>query len=142
MGGSALAVWPRRIPSVGADGLFERDNLGTLNANGLMNWHLNGFPPDGSRKPLRYEGEQVPVLATRFERLFGLKHTPQIAGVNLMLELLAPNMRPIQTTRDLGSFWENTYPLVRKELRGRHPKHPWPEDPFTCPPGIHRRRKG
>ena len=98
--------------------------------------------PDGSSKSLRYEGEQVPVLATRFERLFGLKHTPQIAGVNLMLELLAPNMRPIQTTRDLGSFWENTYPLVRKELRGRYPKHPWPEDPFTCPPGIHRRRKG
>ena len=96
--------------------------------------------PDGSRKPLTYHEDGRVSLSCRFERLFGLDEAPAIAGRNILLYLLAPNMRPVQTTQDLPNFWRETYPSVRKELRGRYPKHPWPEDPLTAPPGIHRSR--
>lgn len=96
--------------------------------------------PDGTRKALSYTVGEAPVLATRFERLFGLDETPAVAGVPLTLHLLAPNRRPVQITDDLPSFWRTTYPQVRKELRGRYPKHPWPDDPLTAPPGVRRRR--
>lgn len=97
--------------------------------------------PDGTTKAIEYRDDGPPVLATRFERLFGVDSTPEVAGVPLMLHLLAPNRRPVQVTADLPSFWRNTYPQVRKELRGRYPKHPWPEDPLTAPPGVRRRRR-
>lgn len=96
--------------------------------------------PDGTSRPLDYAPGHAPVLATRFERLFGLRDTPRLAGRPIRLHLLAPNRRPVQITDDLASFWATTYPQVRKELRGRYPKHPWPEDPLSAPPGIHRRR--
>ncbi|MGC6417065.1 MAG: ATP-dependent helicase HrpB [Bradymonadia bacterium] len=96
--------------------------------------------PDGSRKPLTYHEDGRVSLSCRFERLFGLDEAPTIAGQHILLYLLAPNMRPVQTTQDLPNFWRETYPSVRKELRGRYPKHPWPEDPLTAPPGIHRSR--
>ena len=68
--------------------------------------------------------------------MFGLRGTPRLAGgrVPLVIELLAPNQRPVQITDDLGSFWRSTYPEVRRELRGRYPRHAWPEDPLTAPP--------
>jgi ATP-dependent helicase HrpB len=71
------------------------------------------------------------VLAARIQDLFGWKATPRIAGgkVPLTLHLLGPNQRPQQVTDDLASFWQNTYPQVRKDLRRRYPKHAWPEDP-------------
>ncbi len=97
--------------------------------------------PDGSTKPVTYAAGEPPMVATRFERLFGLPDTPRIAGVPVMLQLLAPNMRPVQITQDLASFWETGYPAVRKELRGRYPKHPWPDDPLTAKPGLGRRRR-
>jgi len=97
--------------------------------------------PDGSTKAVTYTPGEPPVVATRFERLFGLPDTPKIAGVPVMLHLLAPNMRPVQITQDLASFWETGYPAVRKELRGRYPKHPWPDDPLTATPGLGRRRR-
>jgi ATP-dependent helicase HrpB len=72
------------------------------------------------------------VLAARIQELFGMEQTPTVAGgrVKVLLHLLAPNFRPQQVTDDLAGFWRNTYPEVRKELRGRYPKHDWPEDPF------------
>jgi ATP-dependent helicase HrpB len=90
--------------------------------------------PSGSRIPLQYEAGRPPVLAARIQELFGLTETPRIAAgrVKVLVHLLAPNFRPQQVTDDLASFWANTYPIVRKELRGRYPKHDWPEDPLTA----------
>jgi ATP-dependent helicase HrpB len=91
--------------------------------------------PSGSRKKLHYQPDgAVPVLAVKLQELFGLAETPAIAGgkVPVMLHLLSPAQRPIQVTQDLQSFWRNTYPEVRKELKGRYPKHPWPDDPWSA----------
>jgi ATP-dependent helicase HrpB len=85
-----------------------------------------------------------PVLAVRLQELFGSARTPRVCGgtVPVTLQLLAPNMRPQQITDDLASFWRNTYPQVRKDLRARYPKHAWPEDPLRAEPlrGAQRRR--
>ncbi|MCB1383724.1 MAG: ATP-dependent helicase HrpB [Notoacmeibacter sp.] len=91
--------------------------------------------PTGNRLPIRYE-ENGPVLAIRVQELFGLKEHPAIAGgkVPLLLELLSPAHRPIQTTRDLPGFWAGSWADVRADMRGRYPKHPWPEDPANAPP--------
>jgi ATP-dependent helicase HrpB len=97
--------------------------------------------PDGSNGKLEYAPDKPAILATRFERLFGLSETPSIAGTPVMLHLLAPNMRPVQITQDLANFWHQTYPQIRKELRGRYPRHPWPEDPLAAKPGIYRKRR-
>jgi len=98
--------------------------------------------PSGSRLVLRYEQGRPPVLAVRIQEVFGLRDTPRIAGgrVRVLLHLLAPNHRPQQVTDDLASFWENTYPQVRRELRARYPKHAWPEDPWTAVAGRRPRR--
>jgi ATP-dependent helicase HrpB len=73
------------------------------------------------------------VLAVRIQELFGLRDTPRIAGgrIPVLLHLLGPNHRPQQVTDDLASFWANTYPQVKKELRRRYPKHAWPDDPLA-----------
>jgi ATP-dependent helicase HrpB len=100
--------------------------------------------PSGSRIALRYEAGRPPVLAVRVQEVFGLRDTPRVAGgrVRVLLHLLAPNYRPQQVTDDLASFWANTYPLVRKELRARYPKHAWPDDPLSASPqrGPKRRK--
>jgi ATP-dependent helicase HrpB len=100
--------------------------------------------PSGSRLALRYEVGRPPVLAVRIQEVFGLRESPRVAGgrVRVLLHLLAPNYRPQQVTDDLASFWANTYPQVRKELRARYPKHAWPEDPWSAPPERRPRRKG
>lgn len=87
--------------------------------------------PSGSHLAIRYELGRPPVLAVRIQEVFGLRETPRIAGgrVSVLLHLLGPNYRPQQVTDDLASFWANTYPQVRKELRARYPRHAWPEDP-------------
>ena len=92
--------------------------------------------PSGSRVALRYDLGRPPVLAVRIQEMFGLPQTPRIAGgrVAVLLHLLAPNYRPQQVTDDLASFWVNTYPQVRKELRARYPRHAWPEDPRAAAP--------
>jgi ATP-dependent helicase HrpB len=98
--------------------------------------------PSGSQVKLTYEPGKPPVLAARIQELFGLAETPRIAAgrVPVLLHLLAPNGRPQQVTHDLRSFWENTYPQVRKELQGRYPKHSWPQDPWNATPERRPRR--
>lgn len=92
--------------------------------------------PSGSRIRLRYEPGRPPVLAVRVQELFGCAETPRVAGgrIPVLLHLLGPNFRPVQITDDLASFWANTYPRVRKDLRARYPKHAWPDDPVTARP--------
>jgi ATP-dependent RNA helicase HrpB len=91
--------------------------------------------PSGSRIALVYEAGKPPVLPVKIQELFGLADTPRVAAgrVEVVLHLLAPNGRPQQVTKDLRSFWDTTYQQVRKELRGRYPKHAWPEDPWNAP---------
>ena len=92
--------------------------------------------PTGSQLPIDYEAEQGPTIAVRLQELFGLNTHPSIAkgAVPLVLELLSPAQRPVQVTRDLPGFWRGSYAAVRADLRGRYPKHPWPEDPANAAP--------
>jgi ATP-dependent helicase HrpB len=95
--------------------------------------------PSGRSARLEYREDGTVYAAVKLQELFGLAATPRLGPRQqpLVIELLAPNGRPVQTTTDLRSFWERTYPEVRKELRGRYPKHPWPDDPWTATP-THR----
>ncbi|MGD9582886.1 MAG: ATP-dependent helicase HrpB [Lysobacterales bacterium] len=90
--------------------------------------------PSGMRRKLLYQVGQPPVLAVKLQELFGLADTPRIGKdrVAVLLHLLSPRQTPIQVTQDLKGFWERTYPEVKKELAGRYPKHPWPDDPWTA----------
>jgi ATP-dependent helicase HrpB len=90
----------------------------------------------GNRIRLEYEPGQPPVMAVRIQEMFGQVETPRVAGgrIPVRLHLLGPNLRPQQVTDDLRSFWQNTYPVMRKELRRRYPKHAWPEDPLQAAP--------
>ena len=92
--------------------------------------------PTGTSLPIDYEAEQGPTIAVRLQELFGLTVHPSIAKgrVPLVLELLSPAHRPVQVTRDLPGFWRGSYAAVRADLRGRYPRHPWPEDPASAPP--------
>ncbi|MEU7177785.1 MULTISPECIES: ATP-dependent helicase HrpB [Streptomyces] len=94
--------------------------------------------PSGSRVRVDYGGEQ-PVLAVKLQELFGRQESPRVAGgrVPVLVHLLSPAGRPAAVTADLASFWQGGYRSVRAELRGRHPKHPWPEDPSTAEPTRH-----
>jgi ATP-dependent helicase HrpB len=91
--------------------------------------------PTGSQVPIDYEAEGGPKIAIRVQELFGLDRHPAIAGgkAPLLIELLSPAHRPVQMTRDLPGFWRGSYAAVRAEMRGRYPKHPWPEDPVAAP---------
>jgi ATP-dependent helicase HrpB len=99
--------------------------------------------PSGRHHRLEYHEDGTVGAAVKLQELFGLAETPRIGRRRepVVLSLLAPNGRPVQVTRDLRSFWDRTYPEVRKELRGRYPKHPWPEDPWRAPPTAKSKRK-
>lgn len=90
--------------------------------------------PSGMERRIEYTHGQPPVLAVKLQELFGLADTPRIADgrIVLTLHLLSPGGRPLQVTQDLRGFWERTYPEVKKEMKGRYPKHPWPDDPWTA----------
>ncbi len=89
--------------------------------------------PTGSHMVIHYEGDE-PTVEVRLQECFGLMETPKVAGgrVPVVMTLLSPAHRPVQVTKDLAGFWKNGYPLVRKDMRGRYPRHYWPEDPFTA----------
>lgn len=100
--------------------------------------------PSGSRLRLDYSQSDPPVLAVRLQEMFGCQETPRVADgtVPVMLHLLSPAKRPVQVTQDLGGFWKRAYQDVRKELRGRYPKHHWPEDPLNYAPTAKAKRRG
>jgi ATP-dependent RNA helicase HrpB len=92
--------------------------------------------PTGTRVPIDYASDGAPKISIRVQELFGLDRHPAIGGgkVPLTIELLSPAHRPVQTTRDLPGFWRGSYAAVRGEMRGRYPKHPWPQDPIAAAP--------
>ena len=100
--------------------------------------------PSGRVAKLRYQEDGSVLASVKLQELFGLSESPRLGPRRqpVVFELLAPNGRPVQTTRDLRSFWDTTYPEVRKELRGRYPKHPWPDDPWTATPTARAKRRG
>jgi ATP-dependent helicase HrpB len=98
--------------------------------------------PSGSKIRIDYQIDAPPLLAVRIQEMFGLRETPTVCGgrVPLVLHLLSPARRPIQVTTDLAGFWQRGYAEVKKELKGRYPKHAWPDDPLVAEPtrGVKR----
>ena len=90
--------------------------------------------PSGSRLPINYSNPEAPVLAVRIQEVFGMRESPRVFGgrVPITMHLLSPASRPVQVTQDLAGFWRTSYFDVRKDLRGRYPKHDWPEDPLAA----------
>jgi len=137
-----LPTWCTTVPSWSFAALRRLDLVALL--TGLLTWSQRRAlddeaperltVPSGAAIRLQYEPGRPPVLAVQLQHLFGLADGPRVAGgrVAVLLHLLAPNGRPAQVTDDLRSFWNETYPQVRKELRGRYPKHAWPEDPWSA----------
>jgi ATP-dependent helicase HrpB len=129
--------------AVGLRELVKKDFLTHLKNN--LDWNQNQalnslLPlrielPNGRRANVEYPDEGPPRISVRVQHVLGLRQGPRLAGGRLpvLLQLLAPNQRPVQLTDDLAGFWERTWPSVRKELRGRYPKHAWPEDPTQAP---------
>ncbi|HYD47400.1 MAG TPA: ATP-dependent helicase C-terminal domain-containing protein, partial [Terriglobales bacterium] len=129
--------------------LKRLDLLPALQAQLGAQWRLlerelpSHYPlPNGRSAAVRYHRDRPPVVSARIQELFGLGESPRLARgrVALAFELLSPSQRPVQITDDLASFWRGTYTEVRKQLRGRYPKHAWPEDPWTAPPVRRHRR--
>jgi ATP-dependent helicase HrpB len=136
-----------------APALYDKTQLKDFSAGDLSDAVMNLLPwdlrarldreapthfeaPTGTMLAIDYEAEQGPTIAVRLQELFGLNTHPSIAkgAVPLVLELLSPAQRPVQVTRDLPGFWRGSYAAVRSDLRGRYPRHPWPEDPASAMP--------
>jgi ATP-dependent helicase HrpB len=131
-------------------GLVRREHFGRLDLGNALRNRLSyaqgnilereapthWVVPSGSRIPLDYLDGEVPTLSVRLQEMFGLRETPAVAEgrLPLLLKLLSPAGRPVQITRDLVSFWERGYHDVRKDLKGRYPKHYWPDDPYAAQP--------
>nr|MBA3669016.1 ATP-dependent helicase HrpB [Sphingomonas sp.] len=98
--------------------------------------------PAGSTHPIDYAAHGGPAVEIRAQALYGLKAHPSVAGgrVPLTLAITSPAHRPIQTTKDLPAFWAGSWREVVKEMRGRYPKHPWPDDPAAAPPTLKTKR--
>jgi ATP-dependent helicase HrpB len=130
----------------------ERLDLGAL-LSGMLDWrqrstldeiaptHLG--VPSGSRIPIDYADPAAPSVSVRLQEMFGATETPRVGRgrIPLTIQLLSPAHRPVQVTRDLAGFWRTTYFDVRKDLRGRYPKHHWPDDPLTAPPTNRAKRR-
>jgi ATP-dependent helicase HrpB len=100
--------------------------------------------PSGHNVTLDYSSGNSPILAVKLQEMFGLADTPMIANnrVKILLHLLSPARRPVQITQDLKGFWNNAYQLVKKDLKGRYPKHPWPDDPWNAVPTSRTKKRG
>ena len=141
--------------------LADKISLAQISADGLsavldalLPWNLRKrldaeapthfSAPSGSSVPIDYEAEQGPTVSIRVQELFGLARHPAIAGgrVALVIELLSPAHRPVQVTRDLPGFWRGSYADVKTEMRGRYPRHPWPDDPLSAPATRRAKRRG
>ena len=136
---SALAAGRRSVAELreadlggAVRGLLDHAQRSALERDAPASYRL----PTGRLAPVVYERDRPPAVAARIQELFGLSDTPRFAAgrVRLVVQLLAPNQRPVQVTDDLASFWRTTYFEVRKQLRGRYPRHAWPEDPLTATP--------
>ncbi len=126
------------VVDIGADELSDA-------LHGLLPWPMKRrldaeapthfSAPSGSVVPIDYDAEAGPTLSIRVQELFGLTQHPSVAGgrVALVVELLSPAHRPVQVTRDLPGFWRGSYAAVKAEMKGRYPRHPWPDDPTTAP---------
>jgi ATP-dependent helicase HrpB len=161
--------WPDVSNEALTDRLLERlaDSLGTIRSAAelqsldvsaalldLLDWdqrrrldtlaptHFEA--PTGSRLPIDYSDPRAPAVAVRLQEMFGRQDTPAVLGgrVALTLQLLSPAQRPVQVTRDLAGFWRTSYYDVRKDMRARYPKHPWPEDPLNAEPTKRARKRG
>ena len=141
--------------------LIGKTSLGSVDAdlmnralNSLLEWAMSRrldeeapthfMAPTGNAHPIDYEAEEGPVLAIRVQELFGLKLHPAIAKgrLPLMLHLLSPGHRPIQITKDLPGFWRGSWADVKSEMKGRYPKHPWPDDPANALPTARAKPRG
>ncbi len=138
------------------DGITRREYLARLDLLTILKTRLDwdsgrrleeGAPthlevPSGSKRRLEYVPGESPALKVKLQEMFGLADTPRVAWgkVPVTLHLLSPAQRPIQVTQDLRGFWERTYPEVKKELKGRYPKHPWPDDPWRAQPTARAKR--
>jgi ATP-dependent helicase HrpB len=96
--------------------------------------------PAGSAHPIDYSAPGGPTVEVRAQALYGLSEHPSVAGLPLTIAITSPAHRPIQTTRDLPSFWAGSWRDVAKEMRGRYPKHPWPDDPANAPPTLRTKK--
>jgi len=139
------------------DGVTRREHLARLDLFAILRSRLDweqgrrldeGAPthvqvPSGSRVRLEYVPGESPVLKVKLQEMFGLADTPRVAWgrVPVTLHLLSPAQRPIQVTQDLRGFWERTYAEVKKELKGRYPKHSWPDDPWNATPTARAKRR-
>jgi ATP-dependent helicase HrpB len=143
---SSIAEWLG--PSL--DGMWNLQHLQRLRLGEILRSRLSAHDfralerlapshlqvPSGSRIAVEYNAAGSPTLSVKLQELFGLTETPRVGGgtTPVTIHLLSPAGRPLAVTQDLRSFWKNTYPDIRKQLRARYPKHPWPEDPFTATP--------
>jgi ATP-dependent RNA helicase HrpB len=135
------------MAALGADGLTQA-------LHDLVPWNLKRrldaeapthfTAPSGSSVPIDYEAEEGPKLSIRVQELFGLDRHPTIAGgrVPLVVELTSPAHRPVQVTRDLPGFWRGSYAAVKAEMKGRYPRHPWPDNPLAAPPTRRAKPRG
>jgi ATP-dependent helicase HrpB len=139
------------------EGITRRSHLAKLSMTevlrGLLTWeqqkaldtlaptHLQ--VPSGSRIRIDYLDESAPAVSVRLQEVFGLQETPRLAGgrAPVTFKLLSPAQRPVQVTRDLAGFWRGSYADVRKDMRGRYPKHYWPENPLEAEPTRRARRR-
>jgi ATP-dependent helicase HrpB len=129
-GRSSLAALGEAELEVGLRGLISWDLVRRLEAEAPPRWTA----PTGSSHVIDYEAESGPRVRVRVQELFGLKSHPSVGGEPLALALLSPAHREIQVTRDLPGFWAGSWADVRKDMRGRYPKHPWPDDPANAAP--------